>query len=167
MSECQSVDTQSETDVKNVVEDEAVSGGRGSPGAQQLSCQGFPVTPSSVQVDVVLLSLPNIWLGTVQVGLGAVLLCCSLPAEGGLLAGEGPTAVRTLEVAVEAGSVALRGGRGGGGGLLLDSGRIRVSETRERELEFWTYRQPGVRLRSSRAMSPCWPSATVASMTNL
>ena len=39
----------------------------------------------------------------------------------------------------------------------------------EREVQFYvmTYLQPGVRLRSSIAMFPCWPSATVASMTNL
>ena len=50
--------------------------------------------------------------------------------------------------------------------LTLTESELDRSE-REREQGFRTYRQPGVRLRSSRAMSPCWPSATVASMTNL
>ena len=61
--------------------------------------------------------------------LTAVLVGCSLPAEGGFLTAVRPPAVRTLEVAVEPGAVALRGG--GGGRLLLDSNEATVSEGRD------------------------------------
>ena len=63
-------------------------------------------------------------MGTVQVRLTADIVGCSLPAEGGFLTAVRPATVRTLEVAVEPGPVALRGG--GRGGLLLNSGRATV-----------------------------------------
>ena len=63
-------------------------------------------------------------------GLTAGLLGCSLPAEGGLLTAVGPPTVRVLEVAVEPGSVVLRGGARRGGGLRLYSGsRLAVSKS--------------------------------------